>query len=198
MKKTCAEYMADAVGWWKLLDISPKAERACANLIIDSVGVALAAKDEVGVVETLRVLERHSGRPDGAAVLFHPTRLPSWEAAFANSAMIHALNFDDVYPGANIHIMSCVLPAALAASSVRRATGEELARSIVLGIETAGRLAQWYLKRTQNWLWLTTSVIGGFGAVVSAGEILGLNSQQLLDAWGIFYSTAGGPEPAVM
>lgn len=195
--------LSEAVTAWTGLPLSARAERAARNLVIDSLGVALAGSKQAGIVEAASVLSRYGGTPGqtaggNAPILFRQLSLPLWEAAYLNAAMIHALDFDDVFPRANIHIMSCVLPAALAAASPRSTPGYELIRAIVLGVETAGRLAKWYLQRASNWMWLTTSVIGGFGAVSAAAHVLGLSTEERSNAFGLFYSTASGNRQALV
>ena len=89
-------------------------------------------------------------------------------------------------------------PACLAAAALRAISGEEFFKAIILGIEVAGRLARWYVKRTRNGLWLTTSVIGGFGAVAAAGHILGLTDAQRAEAWGLNYAAVSGNRQALI
>lgn len=203
-ENTLGDRLSEAVLAWAAEEPSEEARTAARNLFIDSIGVALAGSRQAGIGECETVLRRYgstglapvlfSAAPGGGSAL----RLPPWEAAFLNSAMIHALDYDDVYPGANIHIMSCVLPAGLAAAALRPVSGTDLLSAIILGVECAGRLARWYLKRTTNWMWLTTSVIGGFGAVVTASQLLGHSASQLAESFGLYYSQASGNRQALV
>jgi 2-methylcitrate dehydratase PrpD len=73
------------------------------------------------------------------------------------------------------------------------ATGRDLIVAIALGYDVAVRVAdainsqELYLRGFQP-----TAVCGGFGATAVAGKLLGLNADQLADAFGIAASYAGG------
>lgn len=177
---------------------SAAAERSCVNLVTDSVGVALAGKDQAGIRETRDLLHRYCTNPQGATVLFEDDRLTPWEAAYLNSAMIHALDFDDGHPEANTHFMSSVVPSALAATALHRCDGERFLRAVILGVEAGSRLARWYLTRATNRMWLTSTIIGGFGAVTAAGEIVGLSTEERVEAFGIYFALASGTRQALV
>ena len=122
------------------------------------------------------------------------------EAAFVNGAMVHALDYDDVHVPASLHLMSSMLPVALAAGELSGASGREFLGAIVLGVEVSGRLGRacrplW--SPVQSAGFLPSSVIGGFGATAGACRLLGLSPDQTVSAMGLFYAQASGNRQAL-
>ena len=179
--------------------ISPEAYEAAEKMTLDTLGCGLAGWRQPGTAETLGLMRDWGGTHE-ASVLFHGDRLPSPHAAFVNSTMIHALDYDDVYIPGVLHIMSIILPVALAAGEVADASGEDLLASVTMGVEVAGRLGIAYCKRQkppQSPGFLNTSIVGGFGGVVTACRLLRMSVKQCVDALGINYAQTSGNRQAL-
>ncbi|HEY8500653.1 MAG TPA: MmgE/PrpD family protein [Clostridia bacterium] len=177
-------------------DISEKAVHAAKNLLLDSLGTAIAGNDAPGVEEVLSLLSEWGGAPQ-AGVFTRGIKLPVPNAVFINSTMVHALDFDDVHRPAALHITSSVVPVALAAGELMHSSGKDVLRSIVLGIECAARLGTEYFTRVKHFGFLPSSVIGGFGAAITACILLGMTVDQTVNALGIYYSHASGNRQAL-
>ncbi|MFO8081894.1 MAG: MmgE/PrpD family protein [Armatimonadota bacterium] len=179
--------------------VSRDAHRAAQKMTLDALACALAGWNAPGVREVVEQVRAWGGAEEATA-LIHGDRLPAPNAAFANSVMIHALDYDDVYIPGTLHIMSVVLPAALAAAEMADATGRELLDAVTLGVEVAARPAVWcksHNTRAASQAFLPTSVFGGFGAVAAAARLLGLSVQQTVNAMGLFYAQASGNRQAL-
>lgn len=166
------------------------------KLLIDSLACAMAGAAQSGVDETLRVLERWGGREE-STVWFKNTALPSPHAAMINSAMVHAMDFDDVHLPGILHIMSSMMPTTFAVGESVGATGREIIQAIAAGVEVAGRISRTYQENSTHRRFLDSSVCGGFGTTVAAACLLGLDEKRIVDAMGIFHAQASGNRQAL-
>jgi 2-methylcitrate dehydratase PrpD len=194
---TLTEHLAD-MGMGRACDaISPAAYAAARKLLLDTLGCLLAGHREPGVKEAARLMLDWGGKPE-AAVLLHGARAPMPNAAFANSVMIHALDYDDVYiPACALHITSMIVPAMLAAAEVSGASGREALAAMLMGIEVSGRLGIVERQHRRTEAFLATTLDCGFGAVVTAARLLGLSRAQCVDAMGINYAQVSGNRQAL-
>lgn len=180
-------------------EVSKAALEACKKVVLDTVGVSLAAWNAPGIPGVYKQLTGWGGAQE-ASVLFHGSKLPAPHAAFVNSAMAHAWDYDDLHDPGGLHLMSVLLPTALATGEITGAGGEELLVAIVLGFEAACRIGMPYNQRRGGsagvWF-LPTSVIGSFGATLAACRLLGHSVDQAVNAAGINYAQACGNRQAL-
>ena len=117
---------------------------------------------------------------------------PSANVALGLGVMIHSFDFDD-YHNAKIHPGAPVIPAAVAIGESVGASGKAVIAAIVAGYETmirvslatgpnASRLKGWHL----------TGTTGTFGAAAAAGNLLGLNGEQMASALGMAGTQSAG------
>ena len=178
-------------------EISAPAVDAAKRLLLDTVGCALAGHAQPGVRESVELMCDWSGKAE-ATILTDGACLPAPHAAFANSAMIHALDYDDVHLPGSLHITSIIVPTVLATAEISGASGLDALGAIIMGIEVAGRLGTVCQSRRRDGGFLPSSLIGGFGAVVSAGRLFGLSREQVVHAMGIHYAQASGNRQALL
>jgi 2-methylcitrate dehydratase PrpD len=113
--------------------------------------------------------------------------------------MVHAMDFDNNYPGADIHILSIAVPVALACGEERGSSGRRFLSSIILGVETAARIAKPYMRAARpHSYFLTTSLVGGWGGVATAARMLDLTIDQTVHAMGIYYAHTCGNRQALL
>ena len=94
-------------------DLPTAAADAARNSVLDVLGVAMAASGmEPALAGPLDLLQQTGGRPE-ATIVSRPGRYPATAAAFANGAMAHCLDFDDLTPWGH-HCSSSIVPAVLA------------------------------------------------------------------------------------
>ncbi len=177
----------------------PQSSRdAGVKMLLDTIGCAYAGMDAPGIAE-LNDLERELAARGVGTVFFSGSRLALPCAAFCNAAMIHAMDFDNNYPGADIHIMSIVVPVALACAEADARSGGECMDAVILGVEVAARIAKPYMRaRRQHAYFLTTSLVGGWGGVAAAARLLGLSVPQTVHAMGIYYAHTCGNRQALL
>lgn len=157
--------------------------------ILDTLGVALAGSTATGCSEVVQLIKEQGGRPDSSILVFGG-KVPTQEAAFANSMMVHGRDFDDTHEAqVGAHCNVSVLPAALALAEKRGASGKEFVAAVILGIDLMARIG---IAAPLFHGWHNTAVLGALGAAAGAGKILKLSEVQMVNALGIVFSQAAG------
>ena len=97
------------------LENIPTASQAATNKdVLDTFGAMLGGSSAPGIGELTAVTVRWGGKEEATLAVLG-RKMPSHHAAMVNSAMGHALDFDDTYDeGGHIHPGTSVLAAALA------------------------------------------------------------------------------------
>ncbi len=165
--------------------------------ILDSMGISLAAlRGSPVAVQTIEALREGCG--GGACSVVGTTiRLPPTQAAFANSALAHAMDYDDIHDTARVHPTSVTLPCALAAGELVQASGETLLAAVALGNELMCRLSMMYKPtgRGTGSDWFLTQLLGYLAGAFAAALTLGLAEEGIVSALGLGYmQMAGGKE----
>ena len=88
------------------------------KFILDTFGVGLAGAREPGCKEVVGLVKKWSSNNDGSTIIYYGDRVSPPEAAFANSVMMHALDFDDTLDSSAMHAHVSSVPAALAMAEV--------------------------------------------------------------------------------
>ena len=175
----------------RLSDISSEAVAATKRHILDCTGVALAAAAEPAGRIILDVMREQGGNAQ-AGVLGSDLRTNTISAAWTNGALAHLLDYDDT---GFSHPTACILPAALAMAEATGATGGALVAAVCVGLEvferlsSSGRQHEHELRRRG---FHPTSLYGGAAAAAAAGNIVGLNPEQMAVAIGLAAANAGG------
>ena len=187
-----AEHVASA----RFEGIPVEAIDAAKRDVLDTFGVMLGGSGAPGIEELVRVTLRWGGLEE-SSILNLGGKMPAHHAALVNAAMGHALDFDDTLDrGGNIHPGVSVLAASLAISqSVGGVTGGELILAVTLGLDVSCRLA---LAAHDDRGWHRTGAFGIFGATAAAGKLMGLNQEQMVNAFGIAYSQAAGNRQCII
>src|SRR3990172_8235203 len=110
------------------------------RMILDSLGTALAATTlGDGCKESMSVMRELGGKPE-STILGIGEKVSAPNAAFANGALVHALNYDPI--GTHVgHLGVVCLAAPLAmAEAVGRVTGRELLTASVVACEITARV----------------------------------------------------------
>ncbi|WP_339159412.1 MmgE/PrpD family protein [Paenibacillus sp. FSL W8-0186] len=151
--------------------------------LLDAIGVMLAATTLGDGCAPMLKLAVANGGHEESTILGIGAKRPAHMAAFANGALAHAMDFEDTHDKAFVHSNAAAIPAALAvAEASGQVSGKELITAIALGSELVCRLG---LSIKDNLLeagWYMPPVFGAFGAAAAAGKVLGLSTEQMLDA----------------
>jgi 2-methylcitrate dehydratase PrpD len=172
-------------------DLGEAADTATRHLILDTLGTAIAGWQAPGMAAVVRSMGRWGGTPE-ATLWAYGGKLPTPNAAFANSCMVHAMDYDDVHHETSLHLMSSLLPATLAVAEMRHCSGRELMTAVALGIEVAVRIGLVAKAQGMPYGYLPSSTIGAFGVTAACCRLLGLDVDQTVNALGIAYAQASG------
>ncbi len=159
--------------------------------ILDTLGVALAGVDQPAAHIALAYCER-LGVSKAASIWGTMSKTSVSTAAFANGLLAHALDFDDwdalIHVG---HPSSMLVGAALPLAENLGASGKDLLKAYVLGIELICKLAA-NAPNVQDRGFHSTPVFGSLGAAVACASLLQLNPDKIKAALGVAASAAGG------
>ncbi len=191
--------IASYVSKTRFRDIPPEIIRMAQGYLLDGLGVALAGQTEFGTRIILNHARRLGGREE-STVLGTAFKLPAPQAALVNGVAGHAMDYDDtqlstskeaVY-GLLTHPTTPVLSAALAIGEKKSVSGQHLLLAYIIGVEIECRIADAINPRHYQSGFHSTATVGGLGAAMAAGKILGSKETVLLRTLGIAASFAAG------
>src|SRR5579859_4397415 len=122
--------------------------------------------------------DEDAGGPGAATVLVSGERLTKAGAAFVNAEMILAGGKWDTFRMLT-HPGAAILPAALAAAEVQRATGREFLTAIVAGYEVMERLAADFIPTVMSRGFHAGPVFGIFGAAIAAAKLMRFDADRI-------------------
>jgi len=183
-------------------NISADAVKMTKLSILDTLGTTLAGSRAPGIRAIVDRMTYWGGKEE-ATVFVYGGRVPAPNAAFLNSVMSHALNFDGTHDGAGLHANAVVLPAALACvESLGGVSGKTLIAAIALGVDITCRIGLALAKGSELTRrprgFLPTTVCGIFGAALACGKLLGLDAGEIRNGMGIAFSQASGNYQAIV
>jgi 2-methylcitrate dehydratase PrpD len=163
-----------------------------AAALIDTVGVALAGRDE-DAVRILRDVLPDTSAQDEATVLLDGSRTDAPTAALINATAGHALDYDDVTDLIYGHPSVVLWPAVLAAGEKAGASGQALVEAYVAGFEVQCAVASAMPVREHYGRgWHSSATLGVLGAAAASARLLGLDVDAAGRALGLAASMAGG------
>jgi len=160
--------------------------------ILDTLSCALAGSTAPAIAEVTGLVHEWGGAPQADMFVFGG-KFPAHHAAWANAGMSHARDYDDTHDAAVLHAGVSSVPAALAAGQLRGGlSGADLIAAVAAGIETTCRLGIATKLDLIESGFIYSSLLGYFGATAAAGRALGLTEHEMLNAFGIVYSSVAG------
>ena len=170
-------------------DLPQRVVEKTKECFIDTIGVILAGSSALGCCEVVEQVNYWGGREE-STILVYGGKVPSLFAAFTNSMMAHARDFDDDHEEGSVHPSASVIPTGIAiAEQIGGVDGKKFITAIAIGIDLVCRLGL-SLRVLQGWH--LSGICGGIGSVATAGKLLGLGKDQLWNAFGIAYSQTTG------
>jgi 2-methylcitrate dehydratase PrpD len=185
---TVAEQLAERIAALRPAAVSAAARRTCEDLVVDIVGLAVAARNQPYAQAALAAWE-----DDGPCTsIGHARTLSAAGAAFVNGTAAHGEDFDDTFEGGPVHAGAVVLPAVLAACERHDRNGDAALLGVAVGTETLCRLSLIAPKLIHKAGFHPTAVLGAMASAAGIGAALNLNRRQIVDALGIAGSMASG------
>jgi len=162
--------------------------------LLDALGNILGAYEMPWSQMVINIVKQTGGTPQ-STVMGEETKYPVVMAALANGTMAHGIDADD--SGARpswAHPGSCIIPAAFATAEAEKCSGEDLLTAIVAGYEVGCRFDSAMYPGMRDRGFHATGVAGTIGAVAAVGKILGLNVDEMVNAFGLAGIQAAGLE----
>jgi len=147
-------------------------------LILDSIGCALAAREEHAYRRALRTFDALGGKPE-CAIIGSRRRMPVTNAVMLNGILIRELDLNDIYvgPGQTGH-PSDNIAVALSVGERQRSSGRDVLAGVILGYEIYCRIQDLIVNRSL-WDHVTASALA---APCIAGRLLELEVERLAHA----------------
>jgi 2-methylcitrate dehydratase PrpD len=167
------------------------AASAVARAFLDTIAVAIAAKDE----PISRILQDmatgRSGTPS-ASIWLTGELVAAETAALVNGTMAHALDFDDVAVCLRGHPSVVLFPTLVALAEGSGAKCEDLARAYVLGFEVLCKLAKSMAQTHYRKGWQSSATLGAIASTAAGASLLGLTYEETVNAIGLSAGLAAG------
>jgi 2-methylcitrate dehydratase PrpD len=144
-----------------------------------------------------RIILRYArrGGASGKSRILAPggARVTAPQAAFANGALAHAFEMDNLtWPNTGVHPGATMLAPALAVAQERGLTGRELIVAFVAGAEVMIRIGRATRHNNENRGFHAPGTTGPFGGAVAVGRLLKFDTARMRNALGIAGSLACG------
>jgi 2-methylcitrate dehydratase PrpD len=178
-----ASHLVQEVSEDALLKIKP--------YVLDTLAVMVAGSTADSSQVLLKAVARFAPSPS-ATVAGEGMRTDASHAALLNGAFAHALELDDDHRVAVLHPGAVIVPAALAACELSKASGRIFLTAVLAGYELTCRLGLAYRGSHFDHGLHPTAIFGAFGAALAASVGMRLNADATTNALGIVGTQACG------
>jgi 2-methylcitrate dehydratase PrpD len=166
--------------------------KAVKTNILDTLSCALAGSSAKAIAEVAGLVKEWGGAPQADMFVFGG-KYPAHHAALINGGMSHARDYDDTHDAAILHAGVTAVPAAIATAQLRgKLSGADLIAAVTAGLEVTCRLGVATQVDITKTGFIYTALLGYFGATAAAGRALGLSVEEMVNAFGIVYSSVAG------
>jgi 2-methylcitrate dehydratase PrpD len=156
--------------------------------ILDTIGCMIAGARAPGCDSLRKRVQGWGGRTE-STIMVYGDKVPCPNAAFVNSTMARALDFDSTWER-GMHMSAASVPVALAVSETcKDVSGKDLLTAIIAGEDLAARV---HLATSDYDGFEPTGVCGILGLAVITGKILGFEESEMLDSLAIALNRAAG------
>lgn len=190
--QTLSHQLATYATGFSLAQVPAQVRQRATHLMLDGLGIALACTQWDFARRTYAGLRELAGDGGDLPVIGHGQSLPLRDAVMMNALLMHGLDYDDTHPAGVIHSTTSVLPAVLGLGHRQGASGAQVLAAYVLGMEVNTRLGMAAKGGFHQVGFHPTGLVGTFGCALSAGHLLVLPHEALVDAQGIALSFASG------
>ena len=162
--------------------------------VLDTLAVAVAGFGQPGPKELLEMVREWGGKEE-ATLIGCKQKVPAPNAAQVNATLIHTRDYDDVHEQAVMHPGVATIPPALAMAELRGGLdGKEFITAVALGVDMICRLGLGTRPGVSpiETGWHFTTLYGYPTAALTAGRVLGLNEDEMVNAFGIAYHQCSG------
>lgn len=191
--KRIAEVVAEFLVRERFEDLPKETIDKAKEFLLDVMGCTIGSSQQPQIKVLTEVLTEEGGNQQ-ASVFAHGFKTSMMNAALLNGTMGHAFDFDDDHREGTMHPSVAVFPAVFAMGEKRRASGRELLRSFILGLEVMIRLGESLLGKSYYQGFHPTGTCGVFGAAAACAAIMGLDPVRTKYALGLAGSFSAGTQ----
>ena len=159
--------------------------------LIDTTAVAVAAREEP-LVQSLLSSHSPNARSEGVALFGGGPQFDVMTAALINGSMAHALDYDDTLPWFQGHPSVVLWGAILPLAQNLGCTGKQAMEAYLVGLEVGCLLSQYMGNEHYAAGWHGTATIGRNAATAACCRLLGLTTEQTVNALGISGTNSAG------
>ena len=173
--------------------ILPEVVKLTKQCVLDVLGVIIGATTLAPESKIVHDFVRDQGGGQDATLLgFGGKSSLAW-ATFFNGALGHMLDYDDL--GGGGHESVTTVPVGFAVSEkLGKVSGRDFLTAVAVGIDIQSRIntsiptSEWVMKDG----WFGTQLLGYFSGTVVAGRLMGLDHEQMQNAFGIAFTQVSG------
>ncbi len=177
-------------------DIPQEAIHSAKMLLKDVLGVIVPGTTADMSQEVTKMMLDWSGKEESSVMVFNK-KLPAHHAAFANSLLAHARDYDEVMADAIVHTGVSVIPTTLAvAEAMGGINGKKILSTIALTDELFIRMGLSIKASIMESGWIYSPLVGHFASAYCSSLLMGLDEDKMINALGIVYSQAAGNQQA--
>lgn len=148
------------------------------------------SRDPLGAM--LRAYLVKADRIPEATVLGWDRKVSCSNAALANGALAHVLDFDDTSYSTCGHPTAPIMPAVLSVGEVNQLSGKQILEAFVLGFEAQCKLGAAINPHFLDRGWHPMGPLGRVGSVIAVSKLLGFDQEKMENALGLACATASG------
>jgi len=173
-------------------DIPQEAIATAKMLLVDIIATSVAGTTADASDDVAKLMFDWGGKEE-STVLVYDKKIPAHHAAFVNSLLSHARDYDEVQADAIVHTGVSVIPTVLAvAEAMGKVDGKKVLSAIVLADELFIRMGLSIKASIMESGWIYSPLVGHFASALCASLLMGLDEEQTINALGIVYSQAAG------
>lgn len=185
--RTIAQYITSSSSDQVPMPMIHESKRTLLNLV----GISLSASLSGPSRAVMAWVAAEQSKPV-ASIIGSSSKTSPANAALVNGYLAHLQDYDDTHFPTILHPTAPVWPAVLAVAEEVGASGRDTLASFALGAEIACRVAlsihPWHYDQG----WHITGTSGVFGAVAGVANLKRLSADELVSAFGIAGTQAGG------
>ncbi|MDY7032622.1 MAG: MmgE/PrpD family protein, partial [Thermodesulfobacteriota bacterium] len=186
-QRTVSEKLAEFINKINYQDLSQEVRELIKLRFLDAISCAIAGRD---LPHSKVAFQIAKANPGDSTLIGHKTKTELLDAVLVNGVMIHGIVQDDILSGL-VHPGSTVISSALGVGEEQGSSGEEVLTASVLGYELVGRVMRG-TGRFSVASFRPSPILTTFGAASTAGKLMRLNEEQLVNAIGYASSLTPG------
>lgn len=176
---TIAEKLSDYAYSLQFEDIDRDTLFECKKRLLDSLGCAIGAFNEIAVRETRNFVSRNYVGARSATVLGTNIKTTTDVATFVNGLMMRFFDFNDTYLSKEPAHPSDNIAACISVAEAEDCSGKDMLLSIILAYEIQCRLCDAASLRSKGWDHVCYGLVS---CALASGRLLGLKKEELVNA----------------